>query len=108
MEDDLNTADAISTVFELIKAINTYCRETTSKEFNEKALALFSELTEVLGLLESKENDSIDPEVAKLVEERQQARKDKNFARSDEIRDLLKARGIGLEDTPQGIRIVKL
>jgi len=107
MEDDLNTADAISAVFELIKAVNTDVRDGASREFAEKALALLSELTDVLGLLKDREEEDIDPEIRQLVDERQQARKAKNFARADEIRDLLKAKGVVLEDTPQGIRIVK-
>ena len=108
MEDDLNTADAISAIFELIKDINTYSLHNSSREFGVQALALLNELTDVLGLLKDKEESGIDPEIESLIAERQQARKDKNFARSDEIRDLLKARGIALEDTPSGIRIVKL
>ena len=108
MEDDLNTADAISAIFELIKDINTYSLPNSSREFGVQALALLNELTDVLGLLKDKEESGIDPEIEALIAERQQARKDKNFARSDEIRDLLKARGIALEDTPSGIRIVKL
>lgn len=109
MEDDLNTADAISAVFELIKDINTFTRNGATKEFAEKCLSLLDELTGVLGLLREKEEDGggIDDEIQKLVDERQAARKAKNFARADEIRDILKARGITLEDTPQGIRIVK-
>jgi cysteinyl-tRNA synthetase len=108
MDDDLNTADAISAIFELIKEINTHSLNNSSKEFGVKALALLDELTDVLGLLKDKEESGVDPEIEKLIAERQQARKDKNFARSDEIRDLLKARGIALEDTSSGIRIVKL
>ncbi len=109
MEDDLNTADAISAVFELIKDINTAAKDSITKEFAEKCLSLLDELTGVLGLLRDKAEDEsrIDDEIQKLVEERQAARKAKNFARADEIRDILKARGITLEDTPQGIRIVK-
>ncbi len=108
MDDDLNTADAISAIFELIKEINTHSLSNSSKEFGIKALAILDELTDVLGLLKDKEESGVDPEIEKLIAERQQARKDKNFARSDEIRDLLKAKGIALEDTPSGIRIVKL
>lgn len=108
MDDDLNTADAISAIFEMIKDINTYTQHSASKEFAEKCLSLLDELTGVLGILREKEEDSngIDDEIQKLVEERQAARKAKNFARADEIRDILKARGITLEDTPQGIRII--
>jgi cysteinyl-tRNA synthetase len=108
MDDDLNTADAISAVFELIKDVNTAVREGAGKEFARKCLALLDELTGVLGLLREKEEvgGSADEEVRRLVDERQEARKAKNFARADEIRDILKARGVTLEDTPQGIRII--
>ena len=108
MDDDLNTADAISAVFELIKDINTATRDGSTKEFAEKCLSLLDELTGILGLLREKEEDGggIDDEIQKLVDERQAARKAKNFARADEIRDLLKAKGFTLEDTPQGVRIV--
>lgn len=108
MEDDLNTADAISAIFELIKDINTATKDGASKEFAEKCLSLLDELTGVLGLLREKEEEDggVDEEIQKLVDERQEARKAKNFARADEIRDILKARGITLEDTPQGIRII--
>lgn len=107
MEDDLNTADGISVVFELVKDINTLSTPNSSKEFVEKCLGLFKELTDVLGILRREENLEIDDEIEKLVEERQKARKEKNFRRADEIRDELKSRGIILEDTPQGIRIIK-
>ncbi|MDD3169934.1 MAG: cysteine--tRNA ligase, partial [Eubacteriales bacterium] len=109
MEDDLNTADAISAVFELIKDINTFTRDGATREFAGKCLLLLDELTGVLGLLREKEEDGsgIDDEIQKLVDERQAARKAKNFARADEIREILKAKGITLEDTPQGIRVVK-
>ena len=108
MDDDLNTADAISVIFELVKDMNTATKDGATKEFAEKCLSLLDELTGVLGLLRDKteEDNGIDDEIQKLVDERQEARKAKNFARSDEIRDLLKARGITLEDTPQGVRAV--
>lgn len=107
MDDDLNTADAISVVFELIKDINSDTKDGASKEFAEKCLILLNELTEILGLLREKSiDDGIDDEIQKLVDERQEARKAKNFARSDEIRDILKAKGFTLEDTPQGIRVL--
>jgi len=108
MDDDLNTADAISAIFELIKDINTKTIKGSTKEFAEKCLSLLDELTGVLGILRetSKEDDAIDDEIQKLVEERQAARKEKNFARADEIRDILREKGITLEDTPQGVRII--
>ncbi len=110
MEDDLNTADAISAVFELIKDINTDVKDGASKAFAEKCLELLTELTGVLGLLEVSDNadEGIDDELQKLVDERQAARKAKNFKRADEIRDMLKEKGIVLEDTPQGVKITRI
>lgn len=107
MEDDLNTADAITAVFELITAVNTNVKDEVSKEFASKAEDLLTELTSVLGLLQEEEDNSIDSEVQDLVDERQEARKNKNFARADEIRDILKVKGIVLKDTPQGVQIIK-
>ena len=106
MDDDLNTADAISAVFELVTAINTAVKDGASKEFAEKSLATLMELATVLGLLQQdvEEKVEIDDELAALIEERQQARKDRNFARADEIRDELTAKGIVLEDTREGVR----
>ena len=108
MDDDLNTADAISAIFELITAIKTAVKDGSSKEFAEKSMEILMELADVLGLLQQdKEEAPIDDEIKALVEERQEARKNKNFARADEIRDLLKERGITLKDTPQGVQIIK-
>lgn len=108
MEDDLNTADAITAIFELITAINSGVKNGSSKEFAEKSLQLLTELSSVLGLLEEKEEDnSLDAETQQLIEERQEARKNKDFARSDQIRDLLKEKGITIKDTPQGVQIIK-
>ncbi|MBQ6684825.1 MAG: cysteine--tRNA ligase, partial [Firmicutes bacterium] len=107
MEDDLNTADAISAIFELVRDINTAVKDGASKEFAEKCKGLLDELTAVLGLLRTKDEDAVDDEVQKLVAERQEARKAKNFARADEIRDILKAKGITLKDTPQGVQIIR-
>lgn len=107
MDDDLNTADAIAAVFELITAVNTAVKDGASREFAEKSMETLTELTGVLGLLQHEKEADIDDEVKALIEERQEARKAKNFARADEIRDMLKARGITLKDTPQGVQIVK-
>lgn len=108
MEDDLNTADAISTVFELIKDINTYVKDGSSKEFANESLSLLEELTGVLGLLRNREEaDDLDTEIQKLIEERQTARKSRDFKRADEIRDILKEKGITLKDTPQGVQIIR-
>lgn len=109
MDDDLNTADAISAVFELITAINTAVSGGASKEFAQKSMDLLMELTAVLGLIQQdiEETVEIDDELQALIDERQQARKDKNFARADEIRDMLKAQGITLKDTPQGVQVIR-
>lgn len=106
MDDDLNTADGISAVFELVTEINTMLRGGTSKAYAKAALEIFNELTGVLGIIKAKET-SIDADIEALVEERQRARKNKDFARADEIRDELKARGYTLKDTPQGVQIIK-
>ncbi len=105
MDDDLNTADAISAVFELVRDINTnVIGENPSKELAEFAAELFDELTGVLGLVYNRKNDSLDSEIEALIEARQTARKEKNWAEADRIRDELKAQGIILEDTPQGVK----
>lgn len=107
MEDDLNTADAISVVFELVRDINTAVKDGASREFAKGCRALLDELSAVLGLLRhTEEKEEVDEEIQALVAERQEARKNKNFARADEIRDILKARGITLKDTPQGVQII--
>lgn len=106
LDDDFNTADALSAVFELARDINTYVSTSTnpSKELAEYALTLFNELTGVFGLLYNRESDDVDSEIEALIEQRQAARKAKNFAEADRIRDELKAKGIILEDTPQGVK----
>ena len=110
MDDDINTADAISAVFELIRDINTTVKDGASREFAGKALDLLKELTGVLGILQDSgsEDGGISDEIMALVAERQEARKAKNFARADEIRDILRAKGLAVEDTPQGPKVVKL
>jgi cysteinyl-tRNA synthetase len=105
MDDDLNTADAISAVFELVKDINTkVITDAPAKELVEYATNLFDELTGVLGLVYNRKTESLDDEIEKLIEARTQARKDRNWAEADRIRDELKAQGIVLEDTPQGVK----
>ncbi|MBR0413959.1 MAG: cysteine--tRNA ligase [Clostridia bacterium] len=104
MEDDLNTADALAAVFELVRVANTAVAENKGKASAEYALALFNELTDVLGLVyQSKESDSLDAQVEALIEQRSKARAEKNWAEADRIRDELKAMGIILKDTPQGV-----
>lgn len=110
MDDDLNTADAISAVFELITAINTAVKDGASKEFARGAMDLLMELASILGLLQQDKEEEvteIDSDIKALIDERQEARKAKNFARADEIRDLLKAKGITLKDTPQGVQVIR-
>jgi cysteinyl-tRNA synthetase len=110
MDDDLNTADAIAAIFELIAEINLRIAQEASPAYAQGALALLLELAHVLGLLEKDaraENDGEDPEILALLEDRRQARAEKNWARADEVRDILKEKGITLKDTPQGVQIIR-
>ncbi len=104
MDDDLNTADAIAAVFELVRDINTAIAAGANKATLELAAKAFDELTDVLGLVYNRSKASLDDEVEALIAQRAQARKDKNWALADEIRDKIKAMGIVLEDTPQGVK----
>lgn len=106
MEDDLNTADAIGVLFELIRDLNTNVNDkTVSKAVAEYAISAFDELTGVLGLVYSrKQKGSLDDAIEALIEQRNAARKAKNWAEADRIRDELKAQGIVLEDTAQGVK----
>ena len=107
MEDDLNTGEALGAVFELVRDINTYVNEgVQSKALVEYAAKIFDELMDVLGLLynRNKEDKSLDDEIEALIAARNEARKNKNWAEADRIRDELKAQGIVLEDTPQGVK----
>ncbi|MCC5910791.1 MAG: cysteine--tRNA ligase [Clostridiaceae bacterium] len=103
MDDDFNTADGIAVIFDLVRDINSNVSIATSKDGLEYAYKILIDLTGVLGLL-NKGEDTLDKEIEVLIERRQQARKEKNYALSDEIRDTLKNMGIVLEDTPQGIK----
>lgn len=104
MEDDLNTADAIAALFELTRDINVLLTGTPSRALCEKALAVFEELTGVLGLLYDRGQTTLDEDVEAMIAARTEARKQKNWAESDRIRDQLKDMGIVLEDTPQGVK----
>ena len=104
MDDDFNSADAISVVFELVKFINSNTSEAASKEYLEVLYKELAELTDVLGLIIEKKEEILDSDIEKLIEERQAARKEKNFARADEIRNELLAKGIVLEDTREGVK----
>lgn len=103
MDDDLNTADALAAIFELVKYANTNLNEKTSKKLVEEYLNMLMELTNVLGIL-NKEDEILEDEILELIEKRTQARKDKKFKLADEIRDNLKERGIVLEDTQEGVK----
>lgn len=107
MDDDINTADAISVLFELVREINTEITndKVFSKKLLEKTKAFLKELGGVLGLLQKNKEDEIPPEIQSLIDARTAARKEKNWAEADRIRDELQAKGIELKDTPQGVQI---
>ncbi len=105
MDDDFNTADAISVLFEMAKTANTNISGNSSKKLVEYILDIFLKLSEILGLFyRSVKTDIDDEEILALIEKRQQARKEKNWKLADEIRDRLREKGIILEDTPEGVR----
>lgn len=104
MEDDFNTADAISAIFEFIKLSNTSITGSNTKEYLEYMKATIENLCDVLGLITEKKTEILDSEIEALIEKRQQARKDKNFALADEVRGQLLAMGIVLEDTREGVK----
>ena len=104
MDDDFNTADAIAAIFELVKYANTTATAESSKEYLRGLLDRIVKLGDVLGLILDKKEELLDADIEKLIEERQAARKEKNFARADEIRDELLAKGIVLKDTREGVQ----
>ncbi len=104
MEDDFNTADAIAAIFDLVKYANTTATAEGSKEYAKALYDLLVKLTDVLGLIVDKKEEILDDEIEALIAERQAARKEKNFARADEIRDELAAKGIVLLDTREGVK----
>ncbi len=104
MDDDLNTADAVSAIFELVKFANTKADENSSKAFTEALKKEIAELCDILGLKTEKKEENLDAEVEALIEQRQAARKAKDFAKADEIRDKLLAMGIQLKDTREGVQ----
>lgn len=106
MDDDLNTADAISAIFELARFINTNITDSSSKEFSQKALDMFNELTGVLNIAQKKDDmdDELVEKVESLIKQRAQAKKEKDFDRADRIREELLSMGIAIEDTRQGVK----
>ncbi len=106
MDDDLNTADALSALFELARDANSTitAANAPSRELCEFTLGLFNELAGVLGLLYKKKETSLDAEIEELIAQRTQARQNRDWATADRIRDELKARGVVLKDTPQGVQ----
>jgi cysteinyl-tRNA synthetase len=104
MEDDLNTADAISVIFEMVKLSNSSLSADSAKSVIEKVYETIGKLCDILGIITKVEAEILDSDIEALIEERQAARKAKNFARADEIRDTLAAQGIILEDTREGVK----
>ena len=104
MDDDLNTADGVAAVFDLVKDINTKILDkNVSKNVCEVAAKVYDELCDVLGILYNRKSNDLDAEIEELIAQRQEARANKDWATADKIRDDLKARGIILKDTPQGV-----
>ena len=112
MEDDFNTADAISIIFELVKFANTYAKEGASKPFVEAVLKLFNELTDILGLIYDRKGNNedglSDEEIKEYIEKRTAAKKARDFAEADCIRDFLKDQGVLIEDTREGVRFKRI
>ncbi len=104
MDDDFNTADAISVIFELVKFANSNTNDASSKAFLKALKDEIVDLSDVCGLIVEKETEILDEDIEKLIQERQDARKAKNFARADEIRNELLEKGIVLEDTREGVK----
>lgn len=104
MDDDFNTADAISVIFELVKFCNTNADQNSSRAFLQELHGRLSALCDICGLLVERKSEMLDEQIERLIEERQTARREKNFKRADEIRELLAQKGILLEDTREGVK----
>lgn len=104
MNDDFNTADAIAAVFDLVKYVNTTADGSRSGEYLDSLYARLQTLTDVLGIIVEKEEEMLDADIEAMIEKRQAARKERNFALADQIRDELLAKGIILEDTREGVK----
>ncbi len=103
MEDDFNTADAVSAIFEIVRESNSTVKDF-SADYAKKVLKVLEDLCGVLGIETTKEEEILDEEIEKLIEERQATRKNKDFARADEIRNQLLEQGIVLKDTREGVK----
>ena len=104
MDDDFNTADAISAIFELVKFANSNTKEARSKEFLQCLKDKIVTLSDICGLIVEKKQEILDKDIEAMIEERQAARKARNFQRADEIRNELLEKGIVLEDTREGVK----
>ena len=104
MDDDFNTADAVTAIFEMVKIANTKINSSSSVELIQKVLDKIIMLCDILGIKSEKVEELLDQEIENLIEERQAARKNKDFKRADEIRNLLLEKGIILEDTREGVK----
>jgi cysteinyl-tRNA synthetase len=104
MDDDFNTADAISAIFELVKFVNTSVSGDSASVFLHAMKDEIVLLSDICGLIVDKKEEILDTQIEELIQERQEARKARNFARADEIRDTLAAQGIILEDTREGVK----
>lgn len=104
MDDDFNTADAVSAIFDLVKFANTHVSETSGRAFVQAVKDEIVMLSDICGLIVDKKEEILDAQIEELIQERQEARKARNFARADEIRDTLAAQGIILEDTREGVK----
>ena len=104
MEDDFNTADGISAVFELVKLSNSTTDENSSKEYVVYLKETIEKLCDVLGIIAERKTEALDQEIEDMIKARGQARKEKNFALADEIRGKLLDMGIVLEDTREGVK----
>jgi len=110
MDDDMNTADAIAAMFEMVREINAFTgsKASVSKKTIDCCIDMLNEHGNVLGLLQNKNKNTIDSEVEELIKNRKQARNNKDWKTADEIRDKLKEMGIVLEDTPQGTKWTRI
>ena len=106
MDDDLNTVEALAAIFDFVREINTAAPQS-SKAALEKTAQVFDTITGVLGIVQHRDTDAVPAEVLELVAQRTTAKQEKNWARADEIRDLLAAQGYAVEDTAQGPKVIK-